>query len=253
MLYYAGNGIPEMKRTIQHCSRITCAIICLLFSFSVLASTESDSTRADLDHAIDFFYKKNYDVAFDLFSKIASNDVPEALHYLGKIHEKRADFEKSMHLYKQAAQKNHIPAMRQIGSNYSSGTGVPKDHLVAEDWFRLAKKREREKGLTTTLTFYNQQQEEMSFSQVVQQWKQRAEAGEVDAQSRLAIIYDTGLLTPHSLPKAIKWYTAAAKNENEHSQYMLGYFYCRGIGVEKNIARANHWFKESGRDMICNK
>ncbi|WP_293268574.1 tetratricopeptide repeat protein [Neptunomonas sp.] len=242
-----------MKRTIQHCSRITCAIIYLLFSFSVLASTESDSTRADLDHALDFFYKKNYDVAFDLFSKIASNDVPEALHYLGKIHAKRADFEKSMHLYKQAAQKNHIPAMRQIGSNYSSGTGVTKDHLVAEDWFRLAQKREREVGPTSTITFYNQQQEEVSFAQVLKQLEQQATAGEAGAQSRLAMIYDAGLLTPHSLPNAIKWYTLAAKNGNEHSQYMLGYFYCRGIGVEKDVTKANNWFKESDRDITCHQ
>lgn len=63
----------------------------------------------------------------------------------------------------------------------------------------------------------------------------QAEAGDISAQLSLAKTYDTGATVQEDHNKMLYWYTVSAKNGNQHAQLMLGYFYCTGGSITKNI------------------
>lgn len=49
----------------------------------------------------------------------------------------RGETEKAIEIYKyQAEEKNNAMAMRQLGTIYMTGQGVPKDYAAAEVWFQ---------------------------------------------------------------------------------------------------------------------
>jgi hypothetical protein len=74
----------------------------------------------------------------------------------------------------------------------------------------------------------------------------RAEAGDAEAQYRLAQLYSTGEGAPHDLDAAARWYRAAAETGHEMAAYRLAFLYLRGRGVAgKDFAQAYMWFSIS--------
>jgi TPR repeat protein len=71
----------------------------------------------------------------------------------------------------------------------------------------------------------------------------RAEAGDAEAQYRLAQLHSTGDGAPHDLEAAARWYRAAAEAGHETAAYRLGFLYLRGRGVAgKDFVQAYTWF-----------
>jgi TPR repeat protein len=72
-----------------------------------------------------------------------------------------------------------------------------------------------------------------------------AQLGFVQAQTRLARVYEVGKLNqPISMEKALRLYQAAAIHGNDPiAQYALSDFHLRGVPglVKKNPAQALHW------------
>jgi len=73
--------------------------------------------------------------------------------------------------------------------------------------------------------------------------KERAEAGDAEAQAGLGGIYATGETVAKDLPEAVKWYRRAAKQKNSAGQYGLGWMYYHGRGVSKDRRKASKWFR----------
>ena len=49
------------------------------------------------------------------------------------------------------------------------------------------------------------------FATALKEWKPLAEAGDVDAQYNLGIMYDNGYGVPQDYAEAVKWYRLAAE------------------------------------------
>jgi len=74
----------------------------------------------------------------------------------------------------------------------------------------------------------------------------RAEAGDIEAQYRLAQLHSTGDGAPHDLEAAARWYRAAAEAGHEMAAYRLAFLYLRGRGVAgKDFVQAYTWFSIS--------
>ena len=73
--------------------------------------------------------------------------------------------------------------------------------------------------------------------------KKRAEAGDVDAQSSLGVMYDNGTGVPEDDVEAVKWYRLAADQGDANAQGLLGLMYANGNGVPEDYIEAVKWYR----------
>ena len=71
---------------------------------------------------------------------------------------------------------------------------------------------------------------------------QRAEAGDAQAQFRLAGRYEDAVGVPCSPERALRWYRAAARADLCEAQVALGTMLALGEGIEPDYAEAWVWF-----------
>lgn len=74
-------------------------------------------------------------------------------------------------------------------------------------------------------------------------WQPLAEAGHVDAQFNLGLMYDNGTGVPRSLETAAMWYRRAAEAGDRTAQSYLGEMYAKGQGVEQSFEQAVKWYE----------
>jgi hypothetical protein len=135
---------------------------------------------------------------------------------------------------------------------YDNGAGVEQDALIAMDWYRKGKQAEN--PVAQNALFLEDDADgmkEVKYPEVFSKLLKQAESGDVASQYQVAVNFDTGALIPRDFDKALKWYQRAAQNNHNESRFLLGYFYCRGLGVAKDAKLANDWLQKSGRDARC--
>jgi TPR repeat protein len=111
--------------------------------------------------------------------------------------------EKSVELYKKAAEKGHIVSIYELGCCYQYGKGIEKNEIKALELYKVA----AEKGYTKSLT-------------------------------KLGWCYYYGIGTEKNEVKAFELFKEAADKYNTDAIYNLGLCYELGIGTEKNEDRA---------------
>jgi uncharacterized protein len=77
------------------------------------------------------------------------------------------------------------------------------------------------------------------------QLRENAKRGEVEAQFRLGLSYETGEGVERDSAEAVKWYRLAAERGHAMAQNNLGVAYLRGRGVAQSDAEALKWFRKS--------
>lgn len=76
--------------------------------------------------------------------------------------------------------------------------------------------------------------------------RERAEAGDPQAQVDLGIAYTTGNGVPKNFSEAVKWFRKSAQQNNAIAQYNLGVAYAQGLGgVHRSAAEACKWYRSS--------
>ena len=81
------------------------------------------------------------------------------------------------------------------------------------------------------------------FATALKEWTPLAEAGDVDAQYNLGIMYDNGYGVPQDYAEAVKWYRLAAEQGNVDAQYNLAIMYDNGKGVLQDDQEAIKWYR----------
>jgi TPR repeat protein len=76
-------------------------------------------------------------------------------------------------------------------------------------------------------------------------WQPLAEAGHVDAQFNLGLMYDNGAGVPRDLRIAAAWYSRAAEAGDRAAQSYLGEMYARGEGVGQSFEKAVAWYEKA--------
>ncbi|MDB4521411.1 sel1 repeat family protein [Akkermansiaceae bacterium] len=75
--------------------------------------------------------------------------------------------------------------------------------------------------------------------------RERAEAGDAEAQSNLGAMYYTGNGVPKDYVEAVKWTRKAAEQGDAEAQATLGIMYQTGEGVPQDYAEAVKWYRRS--------
>ena len=74
-----------------------------------------------------------------------------------------------------------------------------------------------------------------------------AKQGDMEAQSFLGFMYDTGDRVPENNKAAVLWYTKAAEQGDTLAQASLGVMYDNGDGVPENDKTAVMWYTKAAK------
>ena len=77
----------------------------------------------------------------------------------------------------------------------------------------------------------------------LKQLTESAQAGDVNAQYNLGVLYFEGKDVPQDYIEAAKWYGAAADQGDKQAQFNLGLMFYRGIGLPLNYEYAYQLFE----------
>src|SRR5262245_21601911 len=81
--------------------------------------------------------------------------------------------------------------------------------------------------------------------------KEKAEAGDVEAQFTLAVMYDLGVDVPRNYAESGKWYLKAANQGLAEAQFKLGVRYFEfGKKAKENYTTAFSWFYKAANQGI---
>lgn len=221
----------------------------------VTSDANAIQTAHILEQAQQHYLSGAYPQAESLLTPLAASGDAQAQYHLGLLYLQNNWSEYSpataiAYLQDAIAQGYH-QAMWQMGQLYDEGKGVARDPLQAQDWYRKAQKSAPDVKL---LQFYQpgkQGLEPISAARMIEKLTQQARNGDIDAQYGLAKNYELGKLVRADMHKALYWYRQAAEQGDEYSMFTLGYFYCRGIGLEQDKVQANIWLSRSQRDAVC--
>lgn len=78
-----------------------------------------------------------------------------------------------------------------------------------------------------------------------QETKTKAEAGDVNAEYKLASMYARGFGTPKDDGIAVMWYRKVAAKNDARGQSMLGVMYTNARGVDRDYEVALQWFRKA--------
>ncbi|MCW8962494.1 MAG: sel1 repeat family protein [Gammaproteobacteria bacterium] len=85
----------------------------------------------------------------------------------------------------------------------------------------------------------------------LQNWLPLAEAGHVEAQLFMGVLYRYGLAVEKNPQQSAYWYGRAAENGDVDAQNELGLFYELGWGVKQDIWQAASWYEQVREQDIC--
>lgn len=227
----------------------------LLLSAAWAQNTDSPA-QTPIETAKTAYFNQYIPEAIEAFTALADQGDAQATYYLGLIYADtqcpQADPGRAMGYFLAAADQDYAPAMREVGHLYDTGNGVPRNLLLALDWYRRAEATEqREPWLAQVMHDEGAELIRQPLPALLKTLQTQAEGGDVQAQYRLAITYDLGRLVEADPSQAFKWYGAAAASGHHYAQLMLGYFYCRGIGTAPDSAAAERWFAKSTHHIRC--
>jgi len=117
---------------------------------------------------------------------------------------------KAARWFRRAAENGHAASQYRLATLYELGQGAPKDLAESMVWYERA-----------------------------------AEKGHVKAMHNLAVLTITGKSVNYL--GAAKWFGRAAEYGLRDSQYNLGILYERGLGVEKDPAKAYQWLASAAQ------
>ena len=180
---------------------------CLLFAQNCVADDVNTITKDPLEKSLNAYYEGDYKAALNITIPLAADGNSSALNLLGMMYELgkgvSQNAEKSVVLYRQAADMGDLYAQYNLGVSYDTGSGTPQNYRQAVIWYQRA-----------------------------------AEQGASFAQFNLAIMYEQGRGAHRSYQKAAHWYNKAAKQGYTKAQNNLGYLYESGQGVKKSLVTA---------------
>lgn len=153
------------------------------------------------------------------------------------------DLERAASLYRRAAERGDVLAQYRFSEMLQEGEGVPRDLAQAERW--IVRAAEQGQALAQTyafMTFKKRVEPVRPIAEILHDFTQWAEDGNVLAMFDLSYRYEVGRHVGKDLPRATAWMQRAAAAGFAHAQSMLGTKYLTGTGLPANAAEAAKWY-----------
>lgn len=189
--------------------------------------------------------EKNTDLAIQLLHEAATKNFDLALIELGYLYESNLnDYKQAAHWYRNAAEQDYFWAQFGLAWLYAKHPEFDQANNNQEmlAWFSKAL-RHAENQTMNPYFIYGLYQNDGQSMQRMDWLKNKAEQGDVQAQSMLGYI-----LMPYDHEQAIEWYKLAAAQEDAFAQAELGVSECDidllQKAAEQGMARAQFYLGE---------
>lgn len=229
---------------IKHLSRILLGIGFISF-FAIASSAQVPITR--FEKALSLFYNDQLDEAASIFKEIQGCCEGQAKYYLARTMPDSMASE-SAFLLIEAAEMGSFMAMSDLATRHKHGNGVELDLLKSMDFKRASLEVQVEKWGRSQMSSFDEDGEEVDLVSVLQS---KVNDGDATAMYGLAILFDSFAVEGKGVSEAALLYESAAVLGHKESQLMIGYLYCRGLGVGKNLDLANYWLNQYANGMKC--
>ncbi|OAD08434.1 hypothetical protein MUCCIDRAFT_117461, partial [Mucor lusitanicus CBS 277.49] len=192
----------------------------------------------------------DYAMAVHLLSKAAAKNDAEAITFLGDCYHKGTGVDKNMDMavehYLRAATLDQFPqAFQPLGCCYLNGTGTPVNPMQAIFWFRKSAEE-----LDDSIAYFNLadiygsglvQGVPVDIPLALSYLNKSADMGYTEAQYRMGMIYLQG---EYGAEEAAATLIRFAQEEKYGYRVYLQVGECfeQGLGVEKNLRQAFHWY-----------
>lgn len=220
------------------------------------------------------------EAAFDLYRQAAQQHHAEGLYHLGRCYENRIgtdedlsealycykeaaiqnhldaqcamarfylkgyvvkfDYDRAVRIYEELVEQGHVQAMVELANCFSThySTGAGEEHPAKTEKAQALYERAANLGSTTAMIKLG----EHLYGKDSISWLTRAaEAGDVEAQYKLAQQYHWGKDTQQNPQEAFRWYLAAAKQGHSWATAELVDCYANGFGAQENMDEAWFW------------
>lgn len=193
------------------------------------------------------------------------------LYYEGKG--VRSDDGEAATWFMKAAQQEHAEAQFILATMYEKGVGIEKNDEEAFRWYLQAAMQghERASVILDSAKWTIHKQKHLSGSDTpahsptavqkepelhqpdqppgggdqFQKYLAKAQAGDVDAQYNLGIMYYHGEGIAKNHDEALKWFHLSAEQGDAEAQFNLGFMYGRGEGTGKDHRASMEWFQKA--------
>jgi TPR repeat protein len=189
---------------------------------------------------------KNYQTAFSLFEEVSSYGYPPAQNYVGLCyqygHGVEKNAEKALEAY-HAAKDESSAAYYHLGLMYEEDDLVTKNIDHALQFYIESANRRYPQAKLKLAELYSSDQSGVPLNEeaALKFYKEASELGLTEADVELGgIFYKKSKETKDSKEtielqeKSFSHFEIAAKTNDTHANYMLGYFYYHGIGTMQN-------------------
>ncbi len=192
--------------------------------------------------------------------------------------------EKAVKLYQQLAQAGNPIAQYILGSDYALGIGTQKNILLARNYLakastaglgyanynlavleyqqnnfasflvllKLAQEKDYQPASILLADYYLMNEIDSAYTkQAVSIYQGLANNGNIDAQIKLAYMYQNGIYFTTDYQAALDWYQKAADNHNPVAQFALGEMYQVGQGTDRDLRTAMDWYEKAAKQQFA--
>ncbi|WP_084181346.1 tetratricopeptide repeat protein [Polaromonas glacialis] len=207
------------------------------------------------------FKMAHYAAAREVWETLAGIGNGDALFNLGILAEDGLGEPKNMPkaetLYTSAAQAGNFKARYRLGMLYNAGALLPRNVEKARLYLTLAAEGGDKDALATLALLEQPTGSRTRFQQA--EWlgasgrhaeaaglyRELADTGDRQAQSRLAWMHEAGQGVERSLPEAARRFEIAAVAGEAEAQYALAVMLRTGKGREKDLAQSRVWLRRA--------
>jgi TPR repeat protein len=176
-------------------------------------------------------------------------DYPDALRFplqLGRGYEKAKRFSDAHRWYVKAADLGNAQAMHNLGFQYATGQGAPRDYAEAQKWFNKAAALGNAPAMLRLGELYaNGIGVPRDYGEARRWFLHAADRGILLAMTYLGELYADGLGVPRDYNEARLWYQKAAQLGSAPAMYNLGLLNEKGRGGRRDYAEARKWYAKA--------
>ena len=213
-------------------------------------------SAADKGSAVSMFYlgfmyfsgdgvEKNIEESKKWLLKAGEAGLSYGFSNLGGLYNMSEDYSIAMEYFRKAADMGNGEAMCQIGLLYDSGKGVAKNIDTANQWYLKAGEAGDSNGY---LNLANNYKSAKKYDKAVSYFHKAVEMGNEDAIKEEANFIKTiadDYYSAEDYAKALEYYCKAADLGNASAMNQLGMMYYYGLGVTKDLVKAQQWYSQA--------
>jgi TPR repeat protein len=175
-------------------------------------------------------------------------DSPMALLAMGEHLNKKGDIDQSLQYYMKAAELGDSEGEYRVGTilqKYPSfETDLSKNHIY---WLKLSSQKGNANANYRLGICYegNDTIIEQDKKKAFECFEKAANDGQVLAMSKLGFYYKRGVAVNKNFEKSYEWYLKAAEGGHSIAQNQLAFCYMKGEGCEKDWSKAFYWFEKA--------